>query len=510
MRRYSSRRRAQVLAQLMAATLVASAGFYAVANSGDSSIVLALVFGAVVLFSLSWMYMRMRRQKNEYLRYHALHDSLTNLPNRSLFVDRVDQALAQADERSSSVAVMFIDLDDFKEINHSYGYEAGDKLLVAVAERLEESFPGATIARLGGDAFTVLLGDVSGRSSATAAAEQIGKELGAPFALAEGEMLVSASVGIALSSGLSSSTPESLLREANVAMQGAKKKGKSRYTVFDPGAESTTGGRLVQEAEMRRAIKEKEFRVYYQPLVSLETTEITGVEALVRWQHPLYGLIPPSELIPLAEQTGLITHIGQWVLKEACRQVRAWQEEHRSATILTLNVNVSACQFQQPNLVKEVSRTLQETGLAPHDLKLEITESVVMHDASAITALRELKGMGIGLAMDDFGTGYSSLSYLKRFPIDTLKIDRSYVDGLGSDAGDTAIVHATIAFAKALNLNVTAEGIETAEQLTLLRNLGCELGQGYHFSRPLPGDEATKLLASGLRQPPRGEHISQG
>ncbi|HVF01661.1 MAG TPA: EAL domain-containing protein [Rubrobacteraceae bacterium] len=213
---------------------------------------------------------------------------------------------------------------------------------------------------------------------------------------------------------------------------------------------------------MRQAIKDKEFRVYYQPLVSLETGAITGVEALVRWQHPLYGLITPSELIPLAEQTGLITPIGQWVLKEACRQVRAWQEEHRSDSPLTLNVNVSTCQFQQSNLVKEIRKTLQETGLAPHDLRLEITERVMMHDASAISTVKELKGMGIRLAMDDFGTGYSSLSYLKRFPIDTLKIDRSYVNGLGSDAGDTAIVHATIAFAKSLNLSVTAKGTENA------------------------------------------------
>ena len=255
----------------------------------------------------------------------------------------------------------------------------------------------------------------------------------------------------------------------------------------------------MQEAEMRRAIQEGEFRVHYQPLVSLESGKIHGVEALVRWQHPTYGLIPPNEFIPLAEQTGLIAHIGRWVLKEACHQVRAWQREHPSEPSLTLSVNVSACEFQQPNLVKEIHRALRETGLAPNDLKLEITESVMMHDATAIAALRELKGMGIRIAMDDFGTGYSSLSYLKRFPIDTLKIDRSYVDGLGSDAGDTAIVHATIAFAKELSLDVTAEGIENAEQLARLRDLGCELGQGYHFARPLPSEKAKDLLVSSLQ-----------
>ncbi len=232
---------------------------------------------------------------------------------------------------------------------------------------------------------------------------------------------------------------------------------------------------------------------------------------MVRWQHPLYGLLPPAEFIPLAEQTGLIPHIGRWVLEEACGQVRRWQDEHGGDPALTLNVNVSAVQFRQPNLVQEVLRTLKRRGLAAHDLKLEITESVMMHDASSVTALRELKAMGIKVAMDDFGTGYSSLSYLKRFPVDTLKIDRLYVEGLGSDAGDTAIVHATVAFAKSLNLDVTAEGIERADQLVRLRDLGCELGQGYHFSKPLPGEEATRLLASNLagQQPSQSGHPDQ-
>lgn len=481
--------------------------FYSVAALVNSDIVLALVFTAMVLFSLSWMYARMRRQKDEHLRYHALHDSLTNLPNRPLFVDSVDRALDRAAEDTSTVAVMFVDLDDFKEINNSLGYEAGDRLLGAVVERLKAALrPEDTIARLYGDEFTVLLENASGKGSAIAAAKRIGEALEAPFKLGGSEVLASASIGIAMSDDSGRSTPESLLREANVAMHGAKQKGKARYRVFDPDAESSTGGRLLLEAEVRRAIKEKEFQVYYQPLVSLETGTIRGVEALVRWQHPMYGLVPPHEFIPLAEQTGLIVPIGRWVLEEACRQVRLWQKQRESDPALTLSVNISAFQFQQPNLVKEVSRTLKQTGLAPDSLKLEITESVMMHDASAITALRELKAMGIGLAMDDFGTGYSSLSYLKRFPVDIIKIDRSYVGGLGSDAGDTAIVHATIAFARSLNLNVTAEGIENAEQLALLRDLGCQLGQGYHFTKPLPGEEAGELLASGrLRHPSRRE-----
>lgn len=498
MYRFSKGRRAQVLIQLAAAALAALAIFYVVAGLVTSNVVLALVFTAIVLLLLFWMYARMRHQKDELLRYHATHDSVTNLPCRALFADRVKAALGQ--EEPGSVAVMFLDLDDFKEINHSYGYEVGDNLLVAVSERLKTSLrPGDTIARLGGDEFTVLLEDVSEMRSAIVVAERIGEALEAPLVSGDCEMLVSTSVGIAVSDDSGSSTPESLLREANVAMQGAKKKGKSGYRVFDPGAETTTGGRLVQEAEMRRAIQEEEFRIHYQPMVSLSSGKIRGVEALVRWQHPLYGLIPPNEFIPLAEQTGLIAHIGRWVLKESCRQVRAWQEEHPSEPALTLSVNVSACEFQQPTLVKEIQKSLEETELSPRDLKLEITESVMMHDASAMVALRELKGLGIRIAMDDFGTGYSSLSYLKRFPIDTLKIDRSYVDGLGSDAGDTAIVHATIAFARALDLDVTAEGIENANQLALLRDLGCSLGQGYHFARPLPSDKARDLLASSLQ-----------
>jgi len=499
MRRFSSGRQDRVLVQLAVATLITSVVFCIVAGLTDSKVVLALVFALVVLLSLSWMYVRMRRQKDEYLRYHATHDPITNLPCRSFFTDRVEGALERAGEGSDPFAVVFIDLDDFKEINHSLGYEAGDKLLADVAHRLRASLrPGDTIARLGGDEFIVLLENVPDKRSAISVAERIEEALEIPFGLEGSEALVSASVGITMSEGSGRGGVENLLREANVAMCEAKKKGKSRYRVFDPKAETTTGGRLVQEAEMRRAIKEKELRVYYQPLVSLDTGNICGVEALVRWQHPLYGLIPPGEFIPLAEQTGLIEHVGRWVLNEACRQVRLWQEERGIDQTLTLSVNISACQFQQPNLVQEVRKTLQETGLAPHDLKLEITESIMMHDASAISALRELKGLGVRIAMDDFGTGYSSLSYLKRFPIDTLKIDRSYVDGLGNDAGDTAIVHATIAFAKSLNLSVTAEGIENAGQLARLRELGCELGQGYHFAKPLPSEKARELLVSGL------------
>jgi diguanylate cyclase (GGDEF)-like protein len=394
MRRFAGGRRARVLVQLAAVVLAASALCYA-AGVLAGSYVLAVAVLAGVLLPLLGMYARMRRREEQHLRRHARHDSLTALPNRSLFVERVDRVLERAGE--NSVTVLFVDLDDFKDINHSYGYAAGDELLAAVARRLEESVgPEGTVARLGGDEFTVLLEDASGTSSAVAAARRISRSLEDPFGLREGEVLVSASIGIAVSGGTGRGTPESMLREADVAMQGAKKKGKSRYRIFDAGAESTTGGRLAQEAEMRRAIKESELRVYYQPLVSLATGDIRGVEALVRWQHPLYGLILPGEFVPLAEQTGLIAPVGRWVLREACRQVRAWQREHPADPPLTLSVNISACQFQQPTLAREVKAALKETGLAPRDLKLEITESVAMHDASAVTALRSLKDMGSG------------------------------------------------------------------------------------------------------------------
>jgi len=411
-----------------------------------------------------------------------------------LIVERTEQALVRAVRESGSIAVLIVDLDNFEEIDHSLGHDVGDQLLTIVAERLELSArPGGAVARLCGDEFAVLLEDVSDKDSAIHAAERIGKMLEAPVALGDSEISISASVGITLG-GSEGDSPEGLLREADVAMHEAKRKGKARHKVFDPGAETTTSGRLLVEAELRRAIEEGELLVYYQPLVALKTGRIRGVEALVRWQHPTYGLMPPAEFVPLAEQTGLIAQIGRWVLEEACSQVRLWQREHPSDPPLTLSVNVSACQFQHPSFVEEIFRTLESTGLDPAHLRLEITESVMMHDVSTTSALYKLKGSGVELAMDDFGTGYSNLSYLKRLPIDTLKIDRSYVNGLGSDAEDTAIVHATVAFARALGLNVAAEGIENDEQLARLRELGCELGQGYHFAKPLPSEDVVKLL----------------
>ncbi len=499
MRKFRSGHRARVGMVLAVAVLVIVAIFYGFGGLENWRRALALVFAVGLLLALLWLFVPMRRPREERLRYQALHDSLTGLPNRSSFMDRVDRALGQAARKTRSIAVLLVDLDDFEEINHGLGYEAGDQLLSIVGKRLEASVsPGDTVARLCGDEFAVLLEDVPDKNSAISTAKRIGEALRDSIELDGSEVLVSASIGVTVGSSGREDNPEGLLRNADVAMHTAKRKGKARHQVFDPDADTTTSKRLVAEAEMRRAIEEGEFRIYYQPLVALETGKVHGVEALVRWQHPVYGLLPPREFVPLAEQTGLIMPIGRWVLQEACRQVRLWQKEYSSDPPLTLSVNVSARQFRQPNLAKEIFQTLEKTELDPRHLKLEITESVMVHEASVIAALRELKGSGIELVMDDFGTGYSNLSYVKRLPVDTLKIDRSYVSGLGSKPEDTAIVHATVAFAKALGLKVTAEGIENAEQLSQLRELGCELGQGYHFAKPLSSEEVPAFLATHL------------
>ena len=481
---------------MLAMTVLAVAAIaYGLGALEDWGRALAVGLAAGLLLTSSWILVWVLRQNEERLRARALNDSLTDLPNRSSFVERVDRALSRADGESRSIAVLLVDLDDFEEINHTFGHDAGDRLLAVVGERLVESVrSGGFVARLCGDEFAVLLEDAPDKSSAGSAAERIGEALKAPIEANGSEVLVSASIGVTVADPKQEESPEDLLREADVAMHAAKRKGKARHKVFDPGADTTTSGRSLAEAEMRRAVEEGEFRVHYQPLVSLVSGKVRGLEALVRWQHPVYGLLSPEEFVPLAEQTGLIVPIGRWVMREACRQARIWQEEHPSDAPLMLSVNVSARQFRQPNLAEEISRTLDGIGLDPRHLILEFTEGVMVHDVSAAAALRELKNSGIRLAMDDFGTGYSNLSCVKRLPVSIIKIDRSYVSGLGSDAEDTAIVHATAAFAKALGFGLIAEGIETAEQLLRLREVGCELGQGHHFAKPLPSEEVSAFL----------------
>ncbi len=426
-----------------------------------------------------------RREFAARLAYQAFHDALTGLPNRAWFAARLEDALARAARGGSTVAVIFLDLDRFKVVNDSLGHERGDQLLVAVAGRLRDC-PGVGqgLARLGGDEFTVLLTGATEADARRTAAHLLAA-LGPPIRLAGRDLVVTASVGIALGAGAGDAAAD-LLRDADMAMYRVKQRGRSGIALFDAGMNATAVARLEREMDLRRALAHGEFVLVYQPKVDLRTGRLAGVEALVRWQHPREGLLPPSEFIALVEETGLILPLGQWVLTEACRQARTWLERWPGRPPLTLSVNLAAQQFREPHLAATIMGVLAETGLPATALQLEITESTVMDDVdAAVATLQELRAHGLRLALDDFGTGYSSLSYLKRFPLDVLKIDKSFVDGLGRDTQDTAIVAAVIALAHILGMQVTAEGVETREQAHQLRQLSCELAQGYLFSRPL-------------------------
>jgi diguanylate cyclase (GGDEF)-like protein/PAS domain S-box-containing protein len=442
-----------------------------------------------------------RKEFEEQLRHQAFHDSLTDLPNRALFMDRLEHALARMSRSEQCVAVLFLDLNNFKLVNDSLGHEVGDKLLIAVAERLKAcSHPGDTVARLGGDEFALLLEDIRGKNDATHAAERVAEELGSAFMLGEYEVHTTASIGIALSAS-NGDQAENLLRSADMAMYQAKNKGRVYSLAADANSMPKRAlKRLELESDLRRAIKHEEFRVFYQPEVLLENGRIVGVEALVRWEHPERGLLLPDEFVPIAEETGLIVPIGQWALEAACRQARAWQQRYPAYPPLVVCVNLSPRHFRRPGLVDDIVETLQNTRLEPSSLGLEITESAVMEDArSTVTTLRELAALGVQLAIDDFGTGYSSLSYLKTFPVSFLKIDRSFVDGLGEGSKDGAILEAVIGLARSLGMTAIAEGVESAEQLARLREMGCEMGQGYYFTRPLSSEAVSALLATDLR-----------
>ncbi len=428
-------------------------------------------------------------QKLDLLTRQAFQDPLTALPNRGLFMDRLAHALARTERRPQHVAVLFLDIDRFKVINDSLGHGVGDQALGELSRRLAECVrPEDTIARLGGDEFAILLEDLDDAAGATAVAERVAKALEAPFLLEGREVVVTMSVGVALNTRRPIA-PDELLRDADLAMYRAKGKGKNRYEVFDTDTGAPAIHRLDLELDLRSAVARDEFRLHYQPVVQLETGRVAEFEALVRWQHKDRGLLAPEAFIGLTEETGLIIPIGQWVLTEACRQARRWQEQRPSDPPLTISVNLSARQLQDPDLIGLVSGVLADSGLDPRSLKLEITESVVMQDApSTLATLHTLRELGIRLAIDDFGTGYSSLGYLKRFPIDTLKIDRSFVEGIVTDPEDAAIVQAVISVAKSLGLSVTAEGIETEAQLRRLKELGCDRGQGFYFGEPLAAE----------------------
>jgi diguanylate cyclase (GGDEF)-like protein/PAS domain S-box-containing protein len=421
----------------------------------------------------------------------AYHDALTGLPNRVLFMDRLERALARSERLGTAVSVLFLDLDNFKVINDSLGHKAGDQLLTEIARRLRTELRGAdTAARLGGDEFTVLFESASDPSDPLAVADRLGAALREPLTLEGHEVFVTASMGIAVARP--GDTAESLLRDSDLAMYSAKGAGKDRCSVFDPSLNARAWRRLELENDLRRALERGELYPAYQPIVSLADASIVSVEALLRWRHPTLGVVAPGDFLPIAEETGLIVPIGRRVLEQACRQARAWPEHVR------VNVNLSAREFAEPGLVQAVTNVLAETGLAPNRLTLEITETVAMTDARATAdTLLRLKSLGIHLAIDDFGTGYSGLAYLKRFPVDTLKIDRSFVDGVGSEADDTVIVQAVIALARALRLSLTAEGIETREQWQQLVALGCDTGQGYLFAKPLDAAALDELFHPG-------------
>jgi len=436
-------------------------------------------------------------------------DPLTGLPNRLLFIDRVGRLLKHTKRRKDQLfAVLFLDLDGFKMINDSMGHQIGDQLLLGVASRLEKCLRSSdtvarlgetfTVARLGGDEFTVLLDDIKDPSDAKRAADRMMKALAPPFILGGKEVFTSVSIGIALSNS-AYEQPEDILRDADTAMYRAKSQGKARYEVFDADMRASVMARLQLETDLRHALERGEFRNFYQPIVALVSGEIAGFEALLRWQHPTRGLLGPIEFIPVAEETGLIRELGWWNLREACRQISEWRAGVDAHAHLTMSVNLSAKQFLQPNLVEDIRKLLVELALPPKALKLEITESTVMADpTAAVEMLQQIKSLGIDLAIDDFGTGYSSLSYLHRFPLDTLKIDRSFISGMGDDEEGMEIARTILPMANNLQLDVVAEGVETIQQVAFLKKLQCKYGQGYYFSRPLSAEGTTALLAEDL------------
>jgi diguanylate cyclase (GGDEF)-like protein len=439
-----------------------------------------------------------RKQAEEQLRHNAFHDGLTDLANRALFMDHLQLALARAQRHEDYLcAVLFLDLDRFKVINDSFGHTIGDKLLSGVARRLETAVrPGDTVSRLGGDEFTILLDDLRDSEEAKMVAERLQRELAIPYNLGRHEVFTTVSIGIALSSP-GYHQAEDILRDADMAMYRAKQLGKARYELFNQAMHTRAMDLLELERDLRKAIERRELFLQYQPIVSLSTGTLRGFEALIRWQHPERGLIPPVKFIPIAEETGLIIQIGKWVLNEACRQMYQWQQLFTLDEPLMISVNLSGKQFMQPDLLEQMREVLQRTGLDPRSLKLEITESVVMENIEMATrTLEQLRALGVELSIDDFGTGYSSLSYLQRFPVSTLKIDRSFISRMTENEGTAEIVRTIMKLAQNLGMDVVAEGVETERQRDQLTALECEFGQGYYFARPMD-DEAVEALFMG-------------
>lgn len=438
-----------------------------------------------------------RQIAEELLIYNALHDSLTGLPNRILFVDRAEMLLKKSKRNHDYVfALLFLDFDRFKLINDSLGHMVGDQLLIAISQLLQDSVRMSdTIARLGGDEFTILLDDIHDVSEPLIVAERIQQALKSPIVVEGFTVFTSVSIGIAVSSIEYVSSSE-LLRDADIAMYRAKERGGC-YEIFNPGMHVEMRNRLQLENDLRRAIEQKEFLVYYQPIISLQTGELVGFEALIRWQHPERGLVSPIQFIPVAEDTGLIVEIGEWVMHESCRQLRIWQEQYPKSKPLKISVNLASKQIKSLDLLVKIDRILAETGLDGSYLRLEITESMLMeYGAETINLLLEIQARNIQLSIDDFGQGYSSLSYLHRLPVDTLKIDRAFVSQMHLNSESFEIVRTITTLAHTLSMDIVAEGLETVEQFVTLRELGCEFAQGYLFAPPLNAQSASEEIAN--------------
>ncbi len=439
-----------------------------------------------------------RKRAEEKLVHDAFHDALTGLPNRVLFMDHLKQSVQRAKRRNHfPFAVLFLDFDRFKLINDSLGHMVGDQLLIAIANSLKSSVrPGDTVARLGGDEFTILLEDLNSSEEATIIAKRLLHSLSKPFNVSDHEVFITASIGIALSAA-GYEYPEDILRDADTAMYRAKSLGKARHEVFDKTMHANALNLLQIETDLWRAVERKELTLEYQPIVSLQSGRIAGFEALLRWQHPSRGVVSPLEFISVAEETGLIVPIGQWVLDQGCRQIRDWQKIYQPDQRLYVSINLSAKQFMQPDLIEQVSLALDRAGLNPDSLKVEITESMVMQNVeSATKMLGQLRALGVEISIDDFGTGYSSLSYLHRFPISTLKVDRSFVSSMTDNPENLEIVRTIVGLARNLKMEVVAEGVETLDQVAKLRTLGCQYGQGYYFSKALTAESAVRLLSA--------------